>query len=130
MARLVVYLRSSFCPDVARWRRWVSDHPLQYTEIDIDRDDEGYEKVLAWTGHESAPTLVIAPDDGLDPIDEPAPLPGGRGPRAVDRGTMLTEPNPGQIGPFLDRHGIPYGGGEPEVVVADSRARRPWWKPC
>ena len=129
MTRLVVYVRSSFCPDVARWRRWVSDHPLQYTEIDIDRDGEGYEKVLAWTGHESVPTLVIAPDDGLDPIEEPAPLPGGRGPRAVDRGTMLTEPNSVQIGPFLDRHGIPYQGGELEVAAADSRARRPWWKP-
>lgn len=130
MARLVAYVRSSFCPDVARWRRWVADHPLEYTEIDIDRDGEGYEKVLAWTGHEAVPTLVIAPDDGLDPIEEPAPLPGGRGPRAVDRGTMLTEPNPGQIGPFLDRHGIPYGDGKIEAAtMLDSGARRPWWKP-
>ena len=130
MARLVVYARSSFCPDVARWRRWVSDHPLQYTELDIDRDSEAYEKVLAWTGHESVPTLVIAPDDGLDPIEQPSPLPGGRGPRAVDRGTMLTEPNVGQIGPFLDRHGISYGdGGLEAATMTDSTARRPWWKP-
>ena len=66
MARLVVYVRSSFCPDVARWRRWVSEHPLEYVEIDIDRDVEGYDRVIAWTGHEAVPTLVIAADDEID----------------------------------------------------------------
>ena len=110
MARLVVYVRSSFCPDVARWRRWVSEHPLEYVEIDIDGDGEGYDRVIAWTGHEAVPTLVIAADDEIDPIEEPSPLPAGRGPRAVDRGTILTEPNPAQIGPFLQCHGIAYVG--------------------
>ncbi len=136
MPRLVVYARSSFCPDVARWRRWVSEHPLEYVEFDIDRDDEAYQRVLAWTGHESVPTLVIAPDDDIVPIEEPKPVPRGRGPRAIDRGTMLTEPNPGQIGPFLDRHGIAYGdlADEAEAVAAtaaratDGTDKRPWWK--
>lgn len=139
MTRLVVYVRSSFCPDVARWRRWVSEHPLDYVEFDIDRDVEAYHRVLEWTGHESVPTLVIAPDDGIAPFEEPALLPPGRGPRAVDRGTMLTEPNPGQIAPFLDRHGITYGdraeATEPQPAGAASAAaapgaasRRPWWK--
>ena len=127
MARLVVYVRSSFCPDVWRWQHWVSKHELDYVEIDIDRDDEAYAKVRAWTGHESVPTLVIAPDDGLDPVEEPEPLPGDS-PRAVDRGTMLTEPNPGQVEAFLDRWGIPYGpsGGEQEEALAGES--RPWWK--
>ncbi|HJM88294.1 MAG TPA: glutaredoxin domain-containing protein [Dehalococcoidia bacterium] len=124
MSRLVVYLRSSFCPDVSRWRRWVADHPVEYTEFDIDHDAEAYDKVLAWTGHESVPTLVIAPDDGVDPIEEPAPLPGGRGPRAVDRGTMLTEPNPGQIAPFLERHGIAFENADGDAV--GSAESRPW----
>jgi len=134
MTRLVVYVRSSFCPDVARWRRWVAEHPLEHLEIDIDRDDAAYEKVLAWTGHESVPTLVIAPEDGLDPVEKPAPLPGGRRPRAVDRGTMLTEPNPSQIGPFLERHGIAFGGGGAKEQIAAATAtnatqQRPWWRP-
>ncbi len=51
MSRLVVYLRSAFCPDVARWQRWVSEHPLEYLEFDIDTNREAYDKVLAWTGH-------------------------------------------------------------------------------
>ena len=134
MMRLVVYVRSSFCPDVARWRRWVDEHPIDYVEFDIDRDEEAYHRVLAWTGHESVPTLVIAPDDDVVPFEEPSPLPSGHGPRAIDRGTMLTEPNPGQIAPFLDRHGIAYGetaGTEQQVAAganSDAADSRPWWK--
>ncbi len=127
MPRLVVYVRSSFCPDVARWRRWVSEHPLDYTEFDIDHDDDAYNRVLAWTGHESVPTLVIAPEHGVEPIEQPAPLPPGRGPRAIDRGTMLTEPNPGQIAPFLERHGIAFGELETGAVT-DAPQKRAWWK--
>ena len=108
MARLVVYGRSSFCPDMMRWRRWVKEHPIRYIEFDIDGDDEAYGKVRAWTGHESVPTLVIAPDDGFDPIEQPEPLTGS--PRGADRGVMLTEPHPGQIETFLERNGIPFGG--------------------
>ena len=123
----VVYLRSAFCPDVARWRRWVSDHPLDYVELDIDGDDNAYAKVLAWTGHESVPTLVIAPDDSLDPVAEPLPLPHGGGPRAIDRGTVLTEPAPGQIEAFLERHGIPFGGaGGGEGEATNAASPRPW----
>lgn len=126
MVRLVVYGRSSFCPDMHRWQRWVSEHPLAYHELDIERDAEARARVVAWTGHESVPTLVIAPADGVEPVEEPAPL-GGRGARALDRGTMLTEPNPGQIGPFLRRHGIPYSGGDEEQGSADERPSG-WWR--
>jgi len=124
MARLVVYGRSSFCPDMYRWKKWVEQHPLDYVEFDIDRDDEAYDKVIGWTGHESVPTLVIALDDGVDPIEEPRPL-GDRSPRAFDRGTMLTEPNLGQIAPFLQRHSIPFGGeGGSEGGSAEARVER------
>ncbi len=47
MARLVVYGRSAFCPDMHRWRQWVDEHPLQYIEFDIDHDDRAHDKVLA-----------------------------------------------------------------------------------
>lgn len=126
MARLVVYGRSSFCPDMMRWQRWIAANPIEYVEFDIDADEEAWEKVTRWTGHESVPTLVIAPDDGFDPIEEPTPLPAGRSPRAYDRGVMLTEPNPGQVEAFLDRHGIPYGdasGLDETVVQREGRHR-------
>ncbi len=129
MARLVVYGRSSFCPDMYRWKKWVEQHPLEYVEFDIDGDGEAYEKVISWTGHESVPTLVIAPDDGVDPIEEPQPL-GGRSPRAVDRGTMLTEPNLGQVAPFLQRHGIAFGGeGGSDGAQSEAGAERASAKP-
>ena len=110
MARLVVYGRSRFCPDMYRWRQWVAEHPLRLVEFDIDHDPGAYEKVLAWTGHESVPTLVIAPDQGFDPIAPPDPLPPAEGPRGLDRGTILTEPHRGQIEEFLRRHEIPFCG--------------------
>jgi len=111
MTRLVVYGRSSFCPDMMRWDHWLKRHPVDHVAFDIDSDPEALAKVIAWTGHQSVPTLVIAPDDSFDPIEEPTALPAGRGPRAIDRGTMLTEPNPGQVEEFLDRHDITYGDG-------------------
>ena len=120
MTRLVVYGRSSFCPDMMRWEHWLKRHPVEHVAFDIDTDPEALAKVVAWTGHQSVPTLVIAPDDGVDPIEEPSVLPAGRGPRAVDRGTMLTEPNPGQVEAFLDRHGIPYSDGS-EAGDGDGR---------
>lgn len=136
MPRLVVYGRSGPCPDMTRWARWVASHPLAYVEFDIDGDEDAEAKVIAWTGHRSVPTLVIAPDGGFDPIEAPSPLPEGRGPRAIDRGTMLTEPNPGQIGDFLRRHGIDFGGAdgttdrftEPERTAAGSHAEHGWWR--
>lgn len=133
MARLVVYVRSAFCPDVFRWQRWLQSHELDFVEFDIDSDPVAYERVRSWTGHESVPTLVIAPDDGVEPIEEPSPLPG-RSPRGVDRGTMLTEPNPGQIEAFLKRNGIPFhaadeadDGGQPnDEATGKLPALRRW----
>ena len=119
MARLVVYVRSRFCPDVGRWRRWRDSHELDVEEVDIDADPEARARLLALTGHESVPTLVIAQDEGIEPIEPPVVLPPGRSPRAVDRGTILTEPNPGQIAPFLERHGIPFA----EIEGADLLGR-------
>ena len=118
-------MRSSFCPDVWRWQRWVSQHELEFAKIDIDVDPAAYARVLGWTGHESVPTLVIAPEGGVEPIEEPAPLPGGS-PRGVDRGTMLTEPNPGQVEAFLDHWGIPYSSAEEEREPAGESRR--WWQ--
>ena len=106
MARLVVYGRSSFCPDMYRWRRWLEVNPVPHVELDIEADDVARERLLSLIGCLAVPTLVIAPDDGLDPIEEPAP---SNRVRAVDRGTLISEPNPAQIVPFLARHGVVGG---------------------
>jgi hypothetical protein len=113
-----------------RWHRWIAEYSVDFVAFDIDSDEEAYRKVTAWTGHESVPTLVIAPDDGFDPIAAPTPLPPGGSPRGFDRGTMLTEPNPGQVAAFLERHGIPFGRVEapeapeaPEASVDEAEPR-------
>ncbi|MGE3858256.1 MAG: glutaredoxin family protein [Dehalococcoidia bacterium] len=132
MSRLVVYGRSSFCPDMMRWDRWVKQHPIAYVSYDIDADQGARDFVLRWTGHLSVPTLVIAPEEHDGPAEEPSALPG-RGPRAVDRGSMLTEPGTGQVEEFLRRNGIPFGGpgGAPEVtdwaITPKGEQRKSWF---
>lgn len=107
VARLVIYGSSIPCPDMARLKGWLLRNEVEgMVVIDIHRDEEAYERVVGWTGHASVPTLVIAEDDDLEPIAPPEPLAGRRA-RAFDRGTLLTEPNPGQIEVLLERHGIP-----------------------
>ena len=123
MARLVVYGRSGFCPDMMQWNRWVSAHPLSCVAFDIDFDEDARDFVVRHTGHLSVPTLVIAPDDGFDSIEEPTPL-GGRGPRAVDRGSMLTEPGSGQVEAFLRRNGIAFGGPGGDPAITTSKIER------
>ena len=118
MSRLVVYGRSSFCPDMMRFEQWVRAHPIAFVSFDIDADQDARDFVVHYTGHVSVPTLVIAPDDGFDPIEAPAPLAGRV--RGADRGSMLTEPAIGQAAGFLERHGIAFGGpgGDPSIVAS------------
>lgn len=119
MARLVVYGSSVPCPDMARFAWWLQRHDVpSLAYVDIHRERWAYDRVVEWTGHASVPTLVIAADDGLDPITEPTVLAPGRSARAFDRGTMLTEPNPPQIADFLRRNGIEVTEREPSPDLA------------
>ena len=88
MPRLVVYVRSRFCPDVGRWRRWRDRHEVDAEELDIDLDPEARARLLALTGHESVPTLVIAGDelvprdarlDGVEVVEIRPVMSGGSG---------------------------------------------------
>lgn len=118
MARLVVYGSSIPCPDMERLELWLERHAVEgIVMLDIQQDAGAYQKVKGWAGHASVPTLVIAPDGGLDPIDPPLPLEGRRA-RGFDRGTVLTEPNPAQITEFLRRNGITVEEREPSVSSA------------
>ena len=114
MARLVVYGSSIPCPDMARFQWWLQRHEVpSIAFVDIHREEWAYDRVVGWTGHASVPTLVIAEDDSLDPATVPLPLEPGQRVRGFDRGTMLTEPNPGQIADFLRRGGV-------EVIERDA----------
>jgi len=91
---------------MSRFGWWLDRHEVDAMVMrDIHQDREAMEIVLGLTGgNASVPTLVIAPDDGWLPIRPPAPLKGRL--RGVDRGTVLTEPNPGQIADFLRANDI------------------------
>lgn len=92
---------------MARFAWWLERHDVpEMVFIDIHREHWAYDRVVEWTGHASVPTLVIASDDGLNPIEDPSPVGPGQRVRAFDRGTMLTEPNPEQIADFLLRNSV------------------------
>ena len=113
MARLVVYGRSTPCPDMFQWARWLQRHPVEHEALDIATDAEARAELRALVGSEAVPTLVIAEDGRRVPVGPPEPL-AGRRTRATDRGTVLSEPRLEQIAPFLARHGIAVLG-EPEA---------------
>lgn len=125
MARVVVYGSSIPCPDMSRFGWWIDRHEVDAMVMrDIHQDREAMEIILGLTGgNASVPTLVIAPDDGWLPIRPPVPLKGRL--RGVDRGTVLTEPNPGQIIDFLRANDIEVrerGKGMPPPASDQSRS--------
>lgn len=104
--QLIMYARSYGCPFVSTARQVLQAYHVPYQEIFIDRNEAERQKVVAWTGFESVPTLVIAHIGTTDPIEEPVPLPPGHSPRGIDRGYMLTEPSGAELKQWLLKHGL------------------------
>ncbi len=101
-----MYARTSSCPFVAVAKRVLDDYAVSYREVYIDRDEAARQRVLDWTGFLSVPTLVVANPGEDVPYEPQAPLPAGRSPRGIDRGTMITEPSMGELTQWLLRHGF------------------------
>lgn len=120
MARLVVYIRSTWCPDMRQWARWLNAHPVAHEVRDVALDAEARADLRALAGSEAVPTLVIAEDRRFVPVGPPEPL-AGRRTRATDRGTVISEPRVEQIAPFLLRHGIAVPGFDDAVTRGVTR---------
>lgn len=103
---LVMYSRSRSCPYISIAKRVLHEADMDYIEIHIDIDAEAKQRVLDWTGFESVPTLVMAPQGELLPPEDPAFLEPGASPRGVDRGYMITEPNELELKAWLHKHGF------------------------
>ncbi len=103
---LVMYSRSTGCPFVSLAKRVLEDYALDYNEIHIDHDETARERVRAWTGFLSVPTLVVAETGDIMPLGDPVPLEKGKSPRGIDRGPMITEPNMAQLIDWLKQHGF------------------------
>lgn len=66
---VVIYTRP-WCGSVLRVKRWLYRHAIDYTEIDISRDQEAARYVEELNdGHRSVPTLLI---DGKHVATEPS----------------------------------------------------------
>jgi len=87
-------------------RRVLKEYNVPYTEIFIDKDPNAQAKVLAWTGFQSVPTIVIAEKGEYLPYEDVDELPAGASPRGVDRGVMLTEARADELKVWLQKHGF------------------------
>ena len=58
--RWVTLYSTSWCPQSRRAKRYLDDAGIAYDNIDIDTDDEGEARVLAWNdGNRSVPTIFV-----------------------------------------------------------------------
>jgi len=103
--QLVVYI-ATWCPDCRYAQEALAEWGISARYVNITRNPDAAARVRALTGFESVPTFVVTADAGFDPIEPPAALPAGSGPRGVDRGPVLTEPTQAQLRAWLVKHGF------------------------
>lgn len=58
-SEIVMYARERFCPDVARSRMHLTELGIDWTEHDVESDEEAAAEMERLTGRRSVPTLVI-----------------------------------------------------------------------
>jgi formylglycine-generating enzyme required for sulfatase activity/glutaredoxin len=102
---LVVYGRSTFCPDLMAVKRWLNAWNVPYRQLQVDLDEVAAHRLDSWLGSRTVPTLVVAQHGQIDPISTPAPANLSRL-RNTDRGAMLHEPDDITLRAFLARHGF------------------------
>jgi len=102
---LVMYSRTRPCPFVRTAKRVLDRENIPYREIFIDQDPEAEQRVIAWTGFKSVPTIIVARPGEVLPYEEPEPL-TAPSPRGIDRGSMITEPGEVTFEKWLRKHGF------------------------
>jgi glutaredoxin len=103
---VVMYSRSSSCPFVRTAKRVFDRENVPYREVYIDQDADAEQRVIAWTGYKSVPTIIVARTGEDLPFEEPEPLEAGASPRGIDRGSMITEPGEIKLEGWLRQHGF------------------------
>ncbi len=102
---LVLFGRSSFCPDLVKVKQWLHAWNVPYRQLNIDLDERAASRLDTWLGSRTVPTFVIAEYGSIDPITPPedADLSNLRN---ADRGSMLHEADEPTLRAFLVRHGF------------------------
>jgi glutaredoxin len=106
MSRQVVAYISAWCSQSQDTKRALAEWNVPHTLVDVKADRAAANRVRTWVGFESVPTVVICEGDSLEPCEPPAPLPPGRGPRGVDRGSIITEASRAELRTWLIKHGV------------------------
>jgi formylglycine-generating enzyme required for sulfatase activity/glutaredoxin len=102
---LVVYGRTTFCPDLVKVRAWLHTWNVPYRQVNIDLEEVAAFRLDEWLGTRTIPTLVVAEYGGLDPITAPTEA-DLRNLRNTDRGAMMHEPEEAGLQAFLVRNGF------------------------
>ena len=103
---IVMYVRRSYCPNVAQARDVLKRYNIPYREIFIDSDSVMAAQVKKWTNFHSVPTIIIANPGEDVPHTDFLPRPTDRSNRGYDRGSMITEPNNQQLEDWLHKNGF------------------------
>ena len=102
---LVVYGRTTFCPDLSKARGWLHQWNVPYRQLNIDLDETAAFKLDDWLGTRTIPTIVVAHYASIDPVEAPAEA-NLNNLRNTDRGSMLHEPEEAALRAFLVRNGF------------------------
>ncbi len=102
---LVMYGRSTFCPDLVKARVWLRAWMVPYHQVNIDLEEQAASRLDRWLGTRTIPTFVVARWGEIDPVAPPAEVDLCRL-RNADRGTMLHEADEATLRGFLVRNGM------------------------
>jgi len=102
---LVLYGRTTFCPDLVKTKNWLHQWNIPYRQLNVDTDEEAAYRLDAWLGTRTIPTLVVAEHNNIDPIGVPSEA-DLTNLRDKDRGSMLHEPEEYTLRSFLKRFGF------------------------
>lgn len=65
-----MYGRQTFCPDVARSRLRLEELGLEWTEYNVEADEERKQQMFHLTGRGNVPTLVIGESVLVEPSND------------------------------------------------------------
>ncbi len=102
---LVLYGRSTFCPDLVKVKQWLHNWNVPYHQLNIDMHEAYALRLDEWLGSRTVPTLIVARRGEVDPGAIPAEADLSHL-RNADRGSMLHEPDEPTLRAFLARHGF------------------------
>ncbi len=106
MKEIVMYVRSTFCPQTALARDIMKRYNIPYREIDFSHDLDAADRVKTWVGFLSTPTLIIANHGEDVPYTDFLPAPTDRSISGYDRGPIITEPSNRALENWLNKHGF------------------------